>query len=150
MVVAASCYGGLCFSVAGTGRLVRIKGRMNAAKYKEVLEESLLQSAHNQQAGAHLSSRHTWCQGNAGVASGQVSDSLWVAQPMHPDLNPIEHQWRDLKMTMHRCFPSNLIELERIYQEEWEKLPKSRCTKLVETYPRRFKAVITAKGASTR
>ena len=34
-----------CFSAAGTERLVRIEGRMNAAKYREVLEENLLQSA---------------------------------------------------------------------------------------------------------
>ena len=34
-----------CFSEAGTGRLVRIEGKMNAAKYREILEEKL--SAHN-------------------------------------------------------------------------------------------------------
>ena len=34
-----------CFSVAGTGRLVRIKGKMNGAKYREILDENLLQSA---------------------------------------------------------------------------------------------------------
>jgi hypothetical protein len=33
-----------CFSVAGTGRLVRIKGKMNGAKYREILVENLLQS----------------------------------------------------------------------------------------------------------
>jgi hypothetical protein len=34
-----------CFSAAGTGRLVRIKGKMNRAKYSEILDENLLQSA---------------------------------------------------------------------------------------------------------
>ena len=34
-----------CFSVAGTGRLVRVEGKMNRAKYREVLDENLLQSA---------------------------------------------------------------------------------------------------------
>ena len=34
-----------CFSAAGTGRLVRIKGKMNRAKYREILNENLLQSA---------------------------------------------------------------------------------------------------------
>ena len=34
-----------CFSVTGTGRLVRIKGKMNEAKYSEILDENLLQSA---------------------------------------------------------------------------------------------------------
>ena len=34
-----------CFSAAGTGRLVRIEGKMNGAKYREILDENLLQSA---------------------------------------------------------------------------------------------------------
>jgi hypothetical protein len=33
-----------CFSVAGTGRLVMIEGKMNGAKYREILDENLLQS----------------------------------------------------------------------------------------------------------
>jgi hypothetical protein len=35
-------------------------------------------------------------------------------------------------------------------REEWEKLPKYRCAMLVASYPRRLKAVITAKCASTK
>jgi hypothetical protein len=31
-----------CFSAAGTGRLVRIEGKMNGAKYREILDENLL------------------------------------------------------------------------------------------------------------
>ena len=34
-----------CFSATGTGRLVRIEGKMNGAKYRETLDENLLQSA---------------------------------------------------------------------------------------------------------
>jgi hypothetical protein len=34
-----------CCSVAGTGRLVRIKAKMNGAKYREIIDENLLQSA---------------------------------------------------------------------------------------------------------
>ena len=33
-----------CFSAAGTGKLVRIEGKMNRAKYREILDENLLQS----------------------------------------------------------------------------------------------------------
>ena len=46
--------------------------------------------------------------------------------------------------------PSNLTELEQIYKEEWEKIPKSRCAKLIQTYARRLEAVIAARGASTK
>uniref|UniRef100_A0AAZ3PJB8 Tc1-like transposase DDE domain-containing protein n=1 Tax=Oncorhynchus tshawytscha TaxID=74940 RepID=A0AAZ3PJB8_ONCTS len=72
----------------------------------------------------------------------------WPSQS--PDLNPIEHLWRDLKIAVQRRSPSNLTELERICREEWEELPKSRCAKLVESYPRRLKAVNAAKGDSTK
>ena len=34
-----------CFSAAGTGRLVRIEANMNVAKYREIRDENLLQSA---------------------------------------------------------------------------------------------------------
>jgi len=33
-----------CFSAAGTERLVRFEGKMNGAKYREILDENLLQS----------------------------------------------------------------------------------------------------------
>ena len=65
-------------------------------------------------------------------------------------MNPIKHLSRDMKIAVQRRSPSNLTELERICREEWEKLPKYRCAKLVASYPRRLEAVITAKGASTK
>ena len=72
----------------------------------------------------------------------------WPSQS--PDLNLIEHLWRDLKIAVQQCSPSNLIERGRIFREEWEKLHKYRCAKLVASYPRRLKAVIATKGASTK
>ena len=41
----------LCFSAAGTGRLVRTEGIMNRAKYRELLDEKLLQSAQDLRLG---------------------------------------------------------------------------------------------------
>ena len=49
-----------CFSDAGTGRLVRIKGKMNGAKYREILEKILLQSAQD----LRLGQRFTFQQDN--------------------------------------------------------------------------------------
>ena len=62
----------------------------------------------------------------------------------------IEHFSRDLKIAVQQRPPSNLIELERICREEWDKLPKYRCAKLVASYTRRLEAVIAANGASTK
>ena len=72
----------------------------------------------------------------------------WPSQS--PDLNPIKHLWRDLKIAVQRRSPSNLTNLERICREEREKLPKYRCVKLVASYPRRLEAVIAANRVSTK
>ena len=69
----------------------------------------------------------------------------WPSQS--PDLNPILHLWRELKIAVQQRSPSNMTELERICREKWETLPQYRCAKLVASYPRRLKAVITAKCA---
>jgi hypothetical protein len=55
-----------------------------------------------------------------------------------------------LGIVVQERFPSNLTELERICKDEWEKLPKYRCPKLVASYTRILEAVIAAKGASTK
>jgi hypothetical protein len=65
-----------CFSEAGTGRLVRIKAKMIRAKYREILDENLLQSAQDLRQGRRFTfqqdndSKHT----AKTVASGQVSE----------------------------------------------------------------------------
>ena len=40
-----------CFSAAGTGRLVRIEGKMKGSKYREILDENLLQRAQDLKPG---------------------------------------------------------------------------------------------------
>ena len=111
-----------CFSAVGTGRLVRIEAKTNGAKYREILDEILRDKS--------------------------LNILEWPSQSS--DLNQIEHVWTDLKIAVQQRSPSNLTELERICREEWEKLPKYRCANFVASYPRRLKAVIAAKGASTK
>ena len=48
------------YSVAGTGRLVRIEAKMNRAKYREIIDENLLQSAQD----LRLGRRYTFQQDN--------------------------------------------------------------------------------------
>jgi transposase len=72
----------------------------------------------------------------------------WASQC--PDLNPIEHLSRDLKIAVQRRSPANLTELERICRGKWEKLPKYRCAKLVASYPRRdVSGMLRGTGGST-
>ena len=81
-----------CFSAAGTGRLVRIEGKMNGAKYREILDENLLQSAQDLRQGQ----RFTFQQDNDPKHTakkmqewllGQVSECPSVTQ-LEPGLQP--------------------------------------------------------------
>ena len=74
-----------CFSAAGTGRLVRIKRKINAAMYRDIPEENLLQSVLHLRLGRRfnfqqdIDPKHTaklskeWLQDNSACAR--------VAQP---------------------------------------------------------------------
>ena len=74
-----------CFSAAGTGRLVKIEGKMNATMYRDLLNENLLQSALD----LRLGRRFIFQQDNdpkhtakiSEVASGQLCECPRVAQP---------------------------------------------------------------------
>ncbi|KAI3361531.1 hypothetical protein L3Q82_013680 [Scortum barcoo] len=139
-----------CFSAAGTGRLVSIEGKMNAAKYRDILEENLFQSAQDLRLGRRLTfqqdndPKHTAKITKEWLRNNSVTILDWPSQS--PDLNPIEHLWRDLKMAVHQRSPSNLTELERICKEEWQRIPKSRCEKLVASFPRRLCGCTSSKG----
>ncbi|KAG2466070.1 TC1A transposase, partial [Polypterus senegalus] len=143
-----------CFSAVGTGRLVRIKGKMTAAMYRDILDEHLLQSALDLRLGRRFifqqdnDPKHTAKISKEWLQDNSVNVLEWPSQS--PDLNPIEHLWRDFKMAVHQRFPSNLTEIEWYCKEEWAKLAKDRCAKLVASYSKRLEAVIAAKGASTK
>ena len=72
-----------CFSAEETERQVRIEGKMNGAKYREILDENQLQSAQD----LRLGQRFTFQQDNdpkhtaKKTQEWQVSECPWVAQP---------------------------------------------------------------------
>ena len=131
-----------CFSAAGTGRLIRIETKMNGAKYRQILDENLLQSAQD----VRLGRRFTFQQDNDPKhTSKTMQEWLWDMSlnvpewpSQSPDSNPSEHLWRDLKIAVQQHSLSNLTDLERICREEWEKFPKYRFARLVASYPRRL------------
>ena len=65
----------------------------------------------------------------------------WPAQS--PDLNPIEHVWDRLEkgIRQRKTPPKNIHELTVAVEEEWLKLDSNFLENLVESMPRRIKAV---------
>ena len=104
-----------CFSAAGTGRLVAIEKKMNATKYIDILDKNLFQSVHNLRMGR----RFTFQQANNPKHTAKITEEWFQNNSVNvveclsqsPDLNPIEHLWRNLKMAVHQRPPPNLTEL---------------------------------------
>lgn len=143
-----------CFSSAGTGKMVKIDGKMDGAKYRTILEENLMESAKDLRLGRRFvfqqdnDPKHKAKSTMEWFKNKHIQVLEWPSQS--PDLNPIENLWKELKTAVHKCSPSNLTELELFCKEEWEKMSVSRCAKLIETYPKRLTAVIAAKGGATK
>ncbi len=120
-----------CFSAAGTGRLVAIEGKMNAAKYRDILDENLLQSAQDLRLGRRFTfqqdndPKHTAKITKEWLHNNSVTVLEWPSRS--PDLNPIEHLWRDLKMAVHQRLPSNPNRAGEDLQGGMERICKEEC-----------------------
>ena len=71
--------------------------------------------------------------------------------PQSPDLNPIEHLWDVVEREFRALdvHPSNLHQLQDAILSIWANISKECYQHLVESMPRRIKAVLKVKGGQT-
>ncbi len=69
---------------------------------------------------------------------------------MSPDLNPIEHMWGILMRKVEKHHVSNIQQLRDVLMEEWKRMPATTCVALVNSMPRRIKAVLDNNGAPSK
>ena len=132
-----------CFSSNGTGNLVPIHGKMDSIAYQKILANHLKPSA------TKLGLKRNWTfQHNNDPKHTSKSTSEWLKKnkikvlewpSQSPNLNPIENLWYELKKAVHKRSPRNLNELEQFCIEEWSKITKESCQKLIDKYPNRLK-----------
>ena len=129
-------------------------GNINAAKYIQILDEHLL--PYLRQLGIE---NYIFQDDNAPCHTAKPTvkwkeskliDSLeWPSQS--PDLNPIEHLWDELERKIRRdkVKPKNKAELFAALEREWGRIHSNVTDNLVNSMPRRIKAVLDAKGGAT-
>ena len=68
-----------------------------------------------------------------------------------PNLNPIENLWSILKrrLLQYEEQPDGILELWSRIEDVWEPITQSECQKLIESMPKRIKAVYNARGGRT-
>ncbi len=69
---------------------------------------------------------------------------------MSPDLNPIDHLWGILKHKMEERKISNIHQLRDVVLEKWKRTPVAICEALVNSMPKRVKAVPGNNGGHTK
>ncbi len=67
---------------------------------------------------------------------------------MSPDLTPI--LWDILKQKMEESKASNIHQLCDVIMEEWKRTPMATCEALVNSMPKRVKAMLENNGGHTK
>ena len=144
-----------CFAASGTGCLESVQGTMKSEDYQGILERNIQPSVRKL-----CLSRRSWVfQQDNDPKHTSKSTQEWMRRKcwtvlkwpaMSPDLNPIEHLWKELKLAVGRRHPSNLRELEQFAQEEWAELPVEKWRNLIQSYRKHLTAVIASKGCATK
>ena len=125
---------------------------MNINMYCEILQQSMipsLQKLGSRAAFQHDNDpKHTSKMTIALLKRLKVKVMDWPS--MSPDLNPIEHLWRILKWKVEVCKVSNICQLPDIVMEKWKSILVTTCEALVNSMPRRVKAVLDNDGGHTK
>lgn len=145
-----------CMTAQGVGEVYLCEGRMNSARYIDMLEQTLEPSIvkfYEWESGVYR-----FQQDNAPCHKSKLV-MRWFQQnnvpllewpPQSPDLSPIENLWYILKENIRKHKASSHNELKGIILQEWQLISPELCNNLVCTMPKRVKAVIKAKGGSIK
>ncbi len=120
-----------CMSAAGTGEQQFIEG----TKYCDILKQSI--PPFGDWAAGQYSNMIT---NSALLTKLRVKVMDWPS--MSPDLNPIKHLWGILKWKVEEHKVSNIHQLCDVIMEECKRTPVATCEALVNSIPKRVKAVL--------
>ncbi len=114
---------------------------MNANMYCDILKQSMIPSLRR------LGCRAVFQHDNDPKHTSKTQRVKVMDWPsMSPDLNPIEHLWDILKQKVEERKVSNIHQLRDVIMEEWKRTSVTTCEALVNSMPKRLKAVLENNG----
>ena len=143
-----------CIGGKGVGNLEIIDGIMDHRVYIDILKRNLRPSVTK----IELTDKYYFQQDNdpkhmahnTRMYLAYNTPHMLNTPPQSPDLNPIEQVWAYLEKNIRKHHISSRQTLIDALKEEWEKLDVNFLKKIVESMPKRLKAVIDNKGYPTK
>ncbi len=150
--------GVMVWGIYTLGPLVLIEHCLNATAYLSIVADHV----HAFMTTVYPSSDDYFQQDNAPCHKAHITSDWFLAHdneftilkwpPRSPDFNSIEQLWDVVKREIHimDVQPTNLQQLCDAIMSIWTKISEECFQHLVESMPRRIKAVLKAKGGPTR
>ena len=136
-------------SAAGVGELYFIEENMNSNMYCEILQQSMTPSL--QKLGRRALFQHDNDSKHTSKTTIDLLERLRVILAKHVSwLEPNRTSLGILKRKWQVCKVSNICQLHNIVMEEWKSIPVATCEALVNSMPRRVKAVLDNDGGHTK
>ena len=137
-------------SFHGASQIVMFTGNMDAHRYEQILERSLVPFIQDCYPSGHRfqqdnDPKHT---------SNHIDDyfesrhiNWWRTPPESPDLNPIENVWGSLKQYLRNTYkPKNLTELKSGIEQFWQSLTPEVCKRYINHLNKVIPKVIQVDG----
>ena len=146
-----------CMGWNGVGKLIEVEGTKDAEQYCEILDDGVVESFEKldmEEGGRYFQQdndpKHTSRLATQWFSDNHIQVLKW--SPQSPDISPIEHLWYHIKsqLLQYETPPKGVHELWERVVKEWNNIPPEVCQNLIESMPRRIKAVIRAKGGHTK
>lgn len=135
--------------------LVPIQGAMRALLYRDTILEPIVEPLHQNFGDGFVFQDDNARPHRAGLVNEYLEEVGierldWPA--LSPDMNAIEHAWDQLKRAVRsrRNPPRTVGDLRVAAVEEWENLEQQSLNNLVNSMPRRVRALRLARGGITR
>jgi transposase len=145
-----------CMGWNGVGKLIEVQGTMDAQQYCDILDDGVEESFEKLEIPEEErvfqqdnDPKHTSKKASQWFEDNDIQVLVWPSQS--PDINPIEHLWVHLKRALlaYPTPPKGVHELWERVEVEWNGISAETCQNLIESMPRRIRAVIRAEGGHT-